>query len=450
MFNQNNITRGDTKSQLNHNPDKGINNIEKKNDIVMIPGLSGLQNIGNTCYFNAAIQALSNTIYFNIWMREKKFVSRLKKNSFQAYIKKKNNNKNNISNIPMQISNKELTELCQETIIWSLSELFITMWRENCLVTPNKLKRLVGKINNQFLGYSQNDSQELLNTILDQIHEETKTSVTVHLRNMPEDVVLFLKYKEKLIELVNDKSISNNNKKKNIDEFKKFKINNPDIITIYKAYNYWQNYIENNHSIITDLFTGLFYSKIECKVCGKRSDTFEPFTNLQIETQNSGNSTLQDSLKHFSFQEQLYGDNQYNCSLCNKKTDAEKTLYIWEPPEILIIQLKRFKNEIINYGSIQRTQQIKTNSIIDFPLNDLKLTDNLSKLHKLNNCAYDLYAVTEHTGSCHGGHYISYCKNPINNLWYKFNDSSVSHIPDKDIAKTIITNNAYILYYQKK
>jgi len=59
---------------------------------------------------------------------------------------------------------------------------------------------------------------------------------------------------------------------------------------------------------------------------------------------------------------------------------------------------------------------------------------------------YDLFAVSVHCGGLGGGHDISYCKNPITNKWYTFDDSNVSEI--KDMNK-IITKNAYILFYKR-
>ncbi len=41
---------------------------------------------------------------------------------------------------------------------------------------------------------------------------------------------------------------------------------------------------------------------------------------------------------------------------------------------------------------------------------------------------YDLYAVSNHFGNVGYGHYTAYGKNPDNNKWYNFDDSSVSEV----------------------
>lgn len=86
---------------------------------------------------------------------------------------------------------------------------------------------------------------------------------------------------------------------------------------------------------------------------------------------------------------------------------------------------------------------------------------------------YDLYAVCNHHGNMHGGHYtgntntcnycvvcknteninenlifsfIAYCKNSIDGQWYCFDDSEVSPIADDDVCQ----QTAYILFYQRR
>lgn len=39
------------------------------------------------------------------------------------------------------------------------------------------------------------------------------------------------------------------------------------------------------------------------------------------------------------------------------------------------------------------------------------------------NAVYNLYAVSNHSGTTMGGHYTAYCRNPSSGEWYTFNDS---------------------------
>ena len=70
----------------------------------------------------------------------------------------------------------------------------------------------------------------------------------------------------------------------------------------------------------------------------------------------------------------------------------------------------------------------------------------LSKTNRIKN-KYDLFAVANHYGTLHYGHYTAYCKNSINNKWYEFNDSCVSEITDES---KIISSSAYVLFYRQQ
>jgi len=70
----------------------------------------------------------------------------------------------------------------------------------------------------------------------------------------------------------------------------------------------------------------------------------------------------------------------------------------------------------------------------------------LQESAKRGQVIYDLYAVSNHYGSLNGGHYTAYCKNPVYNKWYEFDDSSVSSIdPGSAVSKA-----AYVLFYKRR
>lgn len=59
---------------------------------------------------------------------------------------------------------------------------------------------------------------------------------------------------------------------------------------------------------------------------------------------------------------------------------------------------------------------------------------------------YDLYAVCNHHGGMHGGHYTAYCRNSVDGEWYSYDDSSVDLVPKEEVC----TRGAYILFYQRR
>ena len=109
-------------------------------------GFTGLQNLGNTCFMNSALQCLSHTqplteyfLYSN-WQKEI-----------------------NISN-PLGMQGK---------IAESYGALVTRMWRgEKKILSPSKFKKTVSRWAPQFAGYEQHDSSELLTFLLDGLHED--------------------------------------------------------------------------------------------------------------------------------------------------------------------------------------------------------------------------------------------------------------------------------------
>ena len=58
---------------------------------------------------------------------------------------------------------------------------------------------------------------------------------------------------------------------------------------------------------------------------------------------------------------------------------------------------------------------------------------------------YKLYAVCNHGGDIHGGHYTSCCLNQDGN-WYHYDDTVITPISNID---DINNSNVYILFYLK-
>ena len=67
---------------------------------------------------------------------------------------------------------------------------------------------------------------------------------------------------------------------------------------------------------------------------------------------------------------------------------------------------------------------------------------------KDGNTFFELYAVICHIGpSSMSGHFVAFCKNHINNKWYKFNDSIVTACQKNN---EYLMGMPYILFYQAK
>lgn len=405
-----------------------------------VRGLSGLKNIGNTCYMNSILQCLSACDILRSWLLSDDYFTNLENNCQIELAKKKRLEKSLPPDAMVSIRKVDLDTKILESVTYSLSELFKGMWKQNCNVTPKNFKSVIGKIKSLFTGYSQHDSEELLNLVIDRLHEETKTNVKVRFNYLSDKVCDYMEANKYCAKKINDENADPEQREKYLNYLLELKKNNFETAIVSDAYIYWKNYVKNSHSIITDLFTGLFYSRVTCTECKRISPTFESFRSLPIETKQSGNTTLKESLNEFTKDEELV--DAFMCEYCNKKVLARKKMYIWATPHILVIHLKRFKNT----GSIVS----KTSSMVSFPIEDLDVSEYQCDLYKEDKTKYDLFAISEHRGSYQCGHYIAYCKNSINNKWYKFNDEDVFHIPNENLQKELVTENAYILFYVKK
>lgn len=134
--------------------------------------------------------------------------------------------------------------------------------------------------------------------------------------------------------------------------------------------------------------------------------------------------------------------------------DAQRRCLLRQLPECLVIQLMRF-----NYNPFSR-QSNKIQTPVSIPLHDLDLTqimfDTVTNREDLSapehSHKYDLYGVCVHLGAdtTSYGHYISYCLQPENNTWYKFDDENVTEVNmEYELTMRELRENAYILFYKK-
>uniref|UniRef100_A0A8C4TL29 Ubiquitin carboxyl-terminal hydrolase 8 n=1 Tax=Erpetoichthys calabaricus TaxID=27687 RepID=A0A8C4TL29_ERPCA len=331
--------------------------------------LTGLRNLGNTCYMNSILQSLCNTPrlaeYFN-------------KNYYQEDI-----NRSNILGHKGEVA-EEFGVIMKA--LWSGQYRFIS---------PRDFKFTIGKINDQFSGFDQQDSQELLLFLMDGLHEDLNKA----------------------------------------DNRKRYKEETNDHLDDYKAAELaWSKHKMLNESIIVALFQGQFKSTVQCLTCHKKSRTFEAFMYLSLPLASSNKCSLQECLKLFSKEEKLTDNNKVLCSHCKTRRDSTKKIEIWKLPPILLVHLKRFSYD-------GRWKQ-KLQTSVDFPLENLDLSQYVIG-PKSNLKKYSLYGVSNHYGGLDGGHYTAYCKNAIKQRWHKFDDHEVSDISTSSVKSSA----AYILFY---
>jgi len=127
------------------------------------------------------------------------------------------------------------------------------------------------------------------------------------------------------------------------------------------------------------------------------------------------------------------------------KAKAIKKFFLYDPPPILTIVLKRFLQKSVgrfekNGASIRIPLKLNLDK---FTLLKAKKTVEEEEIHSSQMHIYELYAIVVHSGSISGGHYVAYAKFGEN--WFVFNDSDFRVTRVENVLNT----EPYILFYRK-
>ncbi len=248
-------------------------------------GLTGLANLGNTCFINSCMQVLSHTRELN------------------DFLNKDNGNYKDRMSV---YHNKDY--LLDSKLLVEWDNLRKLMWQKDQLISPGgfiKAVQCVAKSKNRdiFTGYAQNDLPEFLLFILDTFHNGMRREV---------DMVISGQIKSKKDEMA-----------KSCFEMMK---------TMYSK----------EYSEILDIFYGIHVSQII------QHDTVvsvkpEPYFIVDLPMCEKKGSTIYKCFEKYCEGEKLEGVNGWFNEKSKEIENAEKKIMFWSLPKVLVIDLKRFR-----------------------------------------------------------------------------------------------------------
>lgn len=248
------------------------------NHIDHTKGYTGLVNLGNTCFLNSCVQALSHT---------HELTNFLSSNNYKQHINEK---------------------LPENIIIQEWVDLHKTMWSQNGVVSPKRFvhhiqQLAVAKNRELFTGWAQNDLPEFLLFMVECMHNSISRPVKMNITG---------KAKGKL-----------------------------DTLAV-SCYSMLKTIYSKEYSEFMEIFYGIYVSELSSMDNKHIHSLHpESYFILDIELPKQ-NPSLYDCFDSFTKYEYLEGENSWYNEKTKQKECVKKRITFWSLPKILIIMLKRF------------------------------------------------------------------------------------------------------------
>ena len=380
------------------------NQITSLKDIIKTP-MIGLQSLDQTLYMNSVLQCLSNTTSLtNYFINPEKLPI--------------------IQNNSVAMIASFLPQLCLV-----LQQLFYHLWTDkpNSYYNPKAFKNIIEEIDHSFEDFKSIDIKYFVQFILKRIHGELNT--------------------------IDNSFVYDNiyRSQQEINEYNLYQV----------SQEHFYNFKEYNRSIISDIFYGNIQIESECQKCKMKNLTGEniPYIKYNYQIYFFLDFSLEEVWK-FKISNQI--QNMNNMNHMNMELNPNKELnlidcfdyYYNRKYNVVPDRCKQCNNEFAQIIKRQKLYNLPKNLIIIFNRdrgneNNIKilfpeiLDINKNVINQTGN--YQLYGVVTFNSSF--GQFMAYCRSPVDNCWYLYNDCNVTFINDD--RKNEIQENGltYVLFY---
>lgn len=265
-------------------------------------GVTGLRNLGNTCFMNATLQCLNQA---------QKLI---------AYLIDERRLRESLISVVARAS------YADKSLVLGYAELTKMLWsRQHSVVTPSGFLRVVSSNNALFGDSSQHDAQEFLMWLLNNFHEETNQAVSARTSFRDIDTGLPIESESHLLgvegfdDMPMDDVASPPRKTRRAmyesEEDSDLDSMMGDTARLLRANDAWDKCHRKDDSVILDLFQGQVESRLECEQCRHMSSTFDVFTMLSLplvwdsnDSDSSPMLTIEKCLEQYISKEHLFDE----------------------------------------------------------------------------------------------------------------------------------------------